>query len=508
MARFKNVDYDQGLMIPIDFSKQIIPGTFEYTLNYLIDNHFDTSIFVEKYNNDETGASAYNPEIMLKIILFAYSRGIISSRNIALACRENIIFKALSANSMPDFSTIAAFIRSMQDEVIIIFRDILLVCHELDLIGGEMFALDGCKITSNASKEWSGTFKDLEKKKEKFEKTIKLLTQKHKNADQKESNSSENKKKNKERIDKIRKKVNKIQKFFEENEPRQKTRIGENQSNITDNESAKMKGSHGTIQGYNGLAVTDSKNQIIVYPEAFGSGPEAELLESMIEGAKCTVKSIGLGQDYFMNKILIADTGSFSEDNLKYLNKENIDAYIPDQQFRKRDPRFADADRYKITDKKNKRFEKEDFVYNENEDTFTCPGNKKLLFEKIQKWNKTEGSFYRSRHKDCKTCKLRKRCLKSENSRQRSLYVIETFFDKNHSKEMLEKIDAPEGRDIYSKRMGIVEPVFGNITYSKGLNRFTLRSKKKVNIQWSLYCLVHNIEKICHFGNIELLQCV
>ena len=141
-----------------------------------------------------------------------------------------------------------------------------------------------------------------------------------------------------------------------------------------------MKCSHGTIQGYNGLAVTDSKNQIIVYPEAFGSGPEAELLESMIEGAKGTAESIGLGQDYFMNKILIADTGSFSEYNLKYLNKENIDAYIPDQQFRKRDPRFADADRYKITNKKNKRFVKEDFVYNKKEDTFTCPGNKKLLF--------------------------------------------------------------------------------------------------------------------------------
>ena len=69
---------------------------------------------------------------------------------------------------------------------------------------------------------------------------------------------------------------------------------------------------------------------------------------------------------------------------------------------------------------------------------------------------------------------------------------------------MKEKIDTPEGRDIYSKRMGIVEPVFGNITYAKGLNRFTLRSKKKVNIQWILYCLVHNIEKICNVGSFEM----
>ena len=503
MAKYKHVDYEQGLMLPIDFTKQIIPGTFEFTLNYLIDNHVNTSIFDNKYNNDETGAPAYDPGIMLKIILFAYSRGITSSRAIALACRENITFKALSANSEPDFTTIAAFVSCMPAEAIKIFRDVLLVCSELDLIGGEMFALDGCKITSNASKEWSGTFKDLEKRKEKFEKTIKLLAGMHKKSDQKEGRSSKNKNEGKERIAKIRKKVEKIKTFLEENEPKERSRIGEKQSNITDNESAKMHGSHGIIQGYNGLALTDSRNQVIFYPEAFGSGPEAELLKTMIEGAKDTAVSIELGKDFFKDKIFIADTGSFSEDNLKFLSKEKIDAYIPDQQFRKRDPRFDNAKRYKDVHKKIKRFEREDFVYNENEDMFICPGNKKLSFERIQIWNKTEGRMYRSSSKDCRTCKFRKRCLKSENSRHRSLYVIDTFFDRNHSKEMINKIDTTEGRDIYSKRMGIVEPVFGNITYAKGLNRFTLRGKKKVNIQWTLYCLVHNIEKICNFGDMD-----
>ena len=236
MAKYKHVNYDQGQLIPVDFTKQIIPRTFEHTLNYLIDNQVNTSIFDEKYNNDETGAPAYDPGIMLKIILFAYSRGITSSRDIALACRENITFKSLSANSEPDFTTIAAFVSSMTGEVINIFCEVLLVCSELDLIGGEMFAIDGCKITSNASKEWSGTFTDLKKKKEKFEKTISYLKRMHKKADQKEMKSPRNKNEDKEHIDKIKKKVNKIKKFLEENEPKSKSRIGEKQSNITDNE--------------------------------------------------------------------------------------------------------------------------------------------------------------------------------------------------------------------------------------------------------------------------------
>lgn len=67
---------------------------------------------------------------------------------------------------------------------------------------------------------------------------------------------------------------------------------------------------------------------------------------------------------------------------------------------------------------------------------------------------------------------------------------------------MREKIDSPEGRKIYGKRLGnIIEPVFANIRACKGMDRFTLRGKIKVNIQWLLYYIVHNIEKISNYGN-------
>ena len=66
---------------------------------------------------------------------------------------------------------------------------------------------------------------------------------------------------------------------------------------------------------------------------------------------------------------------------------------------------------------------------------------------------------------------------------------------------MKKKIDTEEGRDIYSRRMGIIEPVFGNIRNAKCLDHFTLRTKRKVNIQWMLFCIVHNIEKIMKYGN-------
>ena len=65
---------------------------------------------------------------------------------------------------------------------------------------------------------------------------------------------------------------------------------------------------------------------------------------------------------------------------------------------------------------------------------------------------------------------------------------------------MMEKIDSDIGRDIYSKRMGIVEPVFANVTYHKRMNYFTLRGKKKVNIQWVMFMMIHNMEKVWNYG--------
>ena len=131
MARYKEYSYDQTKLIPIAFSHQILLGTFEYTFNYFIDNEFDLTVFEQRYRNDETGAPAYDPAILLKIILYGYARGITSSREIEQCCRENIIFMALSADSHPHFTTIVDFISSSSEPIIALFRDVLLICKKL-----------------------------------------------------------------------------------------------------------------------------------------------------------------------------------------------------------------------------------------------------------------------------------------------------------------------------------------------------------------------------------------
>ena len=115
MAKYKDYNYAQSVMVPVSLEEQLVPGTLEHSIHHIIEHRFDTSSFNKKFSNDEVGRRAFNPKILLKIILLGYSRGIVSSRPLERACRENIIFMALTCGQSPDHSTIANFVSSMDN---------------------------------------------------------------------------------------------------------------------------------------------------------------------------------------------------------------------------------------------------------------------------------------------------------------------------------------------------------------------------------------------------------
>jgi len=156
MARFKLVDRSPRFL-PIVLESQLIPGSFEHALDILVDTEIDLSGLAKRFCNYETGAPAYDPAVMLKIVLLAYSRGIISSRQIERLCHENVLFIAISGDSAPQFSTIATFVRELGQESSAIFTRVLLTCDRQGLIGRQMFAIDGVKLQSNADNQRSGT---------------------------------------------------------------------------------------------------------------------------------------------------------------------------------------------------------------------------------------------------------------------------------------------------------------------------------------------------------------
>src|SRR5512141_2324768 len=256
------------VLVPLSFQVHLEPATFEYTLNELVEKHLDLSVFEARYQNGHSGAWAIHPKLLLKVILFAYSRGMISSRQIERACRENVLFMALSGGCHPDHSTLAHFVSSMQKEIQGLFTNILLVCEELHLLGGTHFSLDGVKLPSSASKEWSGTFQELKKKRNKLKAKLQQVIHEHIRQDGLSSSETDRHQQQEKRL---LHQVERLTEFLEKEEPKIGKRGNEIQSNVTDNESAKMPTSHGVIQGYNAQALVDGKHQVIVHAEAGSS---------------------------------------------------------------------------------------------------------------------------------------------------------------------------------------------------------------------------------------------
>jgi transposase len=499
MAKYKRYDYSQSVLVPVSLEEQLMPGTLEFAIHTLIETRMDLSVFDSKYNNDETGRSAYDPKLLLKIVLLAYSRGLISSRKIEQACRENIVFMALGCGQQPDHSTIAAFVSSMQDQILPLFRDILLICEEQKLLGGTFFALDGCKLPSNASKEWSGRISDLKNKQAKLEQKVQRLLKEQIEVDHNQGVDPAEQSKRERQIKKLQHQADRIERWLNGNGPRTGDSGREVQSNITDNESAKMHTSHGAIQGYNGQALVDKEHQVIVHAEAFGCGQDHGHAEPMLEGTKKNLQAIGHSQDCLKGKILTADTNYHSHNNIEKCLEEGLDAYIPDLKFRTRDKRFATNKRQRT--RKDKPFRLEDFKHDPACDEYICPRGRRLTLS-VKKFTRDRVIYrrYVADFATCRRCRLKPRCLRRKNAKRKTIDVPIGVTEDNYSKAMAHKVDSSKGRRLYPQRIAIVEPVFANIRTHKLLNRFTLRGKSKVNIQWMLYCMVHNLGKIMRYA--------
>jgi len=499
MAKYKRYDYSQSVLIPVALQEQLVPGTLEFAIHTLVESRMDMSIFDDNYQNDETGRSAYDPKILLKVVLLGYSRGLTSSRQIERACCENVLFMAMSCNQRPDHSTIAPFVSSMKDQIKPLFTDILLVCDQEGLLGGTFFAIDGCKMSSNASKEWSGKISDLQKRKQKIESKLTALVEDHIQIDKQEHDVKEKMSANREKqIKRLQRQAAKVEKWLSKNDKKIGVNKKELHSNVTDNDSAKMHTSHGTVQGYNGQAIVDSKHQVIVYGEAIGKGLDNDNLPPVVDGAKENLESIGKGSDYFEGKIITADSSYHSVTNINKCSEEKLDAYIPDNKFRNRDKRFASRLGHRPNSKK---FKFTDFQYDRDKDEYICPNGKRL--KPLIKAGQHKGKLlkrYASKQQDCQRCHLRARCLRYKDAKSRHLSYYADPSGKNISQAMVQKIESEKGRKIYPQRIAIVEPVFANIRVHKRLDKFSLRGKIKVNIQWLLYCMVHNMEKIANYG--------
>jgi transposase len=426
-------------------------------------NNLDLSCLYANISSE--GNRAYHPKMMLKVLFYAYTSGIFSSRNIAKALGENIAFIYLAAWQRPDFRTINNFRKNNLDQIKDLFVQIVQLCQQLKMVKLGHISIDGSKFKANAADR-----KTYDRKR--IEREMKRILDQAEKQDQHEdaqygcqNSGDELPKEIREREQRIEK-LKQIQKQLDQ---QSKEKI-----NATDADAVFMKTPGGIKTAYNAQASVDDEVQVIVAADVTSEPNDKEQLLPMIEQTEQnTDGSID---------ILSADSGYSTANNLEKLEDYDIDAYIPDDTYQSR-----------RRGKQVTPFDKEHFIYDESADVFTCPAGKVLKFWYTKREPKAIYRVYRC--VQCNSCQHFGECTKSKNGRS----IWRRLVDKK-IKAMRLKLDSDMGKAIYAKRRHIVEPVFAHIKNVLGFTGFHLRGLKKVNAEFKLVAIAHNLKKISKYA--------
>ncbi len=466
MKIFREYSQSQGFLLPPSLD-EFVPESHEaHIINDVVDT-MDLSPLLAKYKGG--GAPAYHPGMMLKVIVYAYSRDIYSSRSIAQVLKTDTAFMFLSALQSPDFRTICLFRAGHADVLPDLYVEVVRLCASLGMVGLGHIAFDGTKLKANASvrqtRDRDGLEKEIERIKEQMGEMIQASAKIDELEDQIYPDGDDS-----EVVEELRKKEYRLKKLHEAIEVLEREKL--EMVNVTDPESWLMKDSRKVIQpGYNGQIAVDDKEQVIVAADVSQNATDHAEFKPLVDQVE---RNLGA-----LPKEGSADAGYSSYDNLGYSEVKGLDVYIPDNFLEVLDEK----------EEGEKRYHKSNFRYDEMRDTYICPEG-----EELKRWaeRKREGKspliLYRG--ESCGECTVRERCTTGE-ARTVSRDGREPLLEA-----MREKLRGEEGKRIYKKRGYTVEPIFGQIKWDRRKPSMDLRGSVKVRGEFSLMCLVHNVKKI------------
>jgi transposase len=461
---FKAYSRDQMFLLPPSMREWLPQGDLAYFIIDVVDA-LDLSEMIRRYEVVEgadgravrakaaSGQPPFHPKVMTALLLYAYCNGAPSSRRIARLCERDIGYRVVSADQQPNFRTISEFRRIHLKALKGLFVQALRLAQKAGLVKMGHVALDGTKIKANASKRKAMSYARMCEREAEYARRVEELLRRAQETDEAEDREygplvrgdelPEELRFREKRLAKIREAKRALEEQAKEKaraegklarrggldekdqpirpERGKFTRRGgppktppgtpgpKDQRNFTDPESRIMKMGNGSFdQAYNCQAAVDAEAQIIVACEAISAANDKQQIEPMVEKIR---RNAGRKP-----KRASADSGFYSEANVRYLRKKRIDDYV-------------------------------------------CPDR--------LKHGATPPSV-RGRIPD----KL-------------------SFIDRVRRKLMIKK-----GRMVYALRKQIVEPVFGQIKQARGLRQFLLRGREKVDAEWSLWCMTHNLLKV------------
>jgi len=463
---FREYRQDQNFLLPPSLD-EFVPEDHEVRIINDVVDAMDLSLLLDKYEGG--GAPAYHPVMMLKVIIYAYSLGVYSSRRIARELKTDTAFMFLSGLQCPDFRTICFFRAEHADVLPELYVEVVRLCASLGMVGLGHIAIDGTKLRANASLRQSRDRDGLEKEIERIKEQVRQMIQAAAKIDEIEDHKSRDGDSS-EVAGELRRKEYRLKRLQEAKKLLERERL--NRVNITDPESRLMQDNRRAIQpAYNGQIAVDEKGQVIVAADVSQDTTDHHQFRGMVEGVEQNLGALPTEAS--------ADAGYSSYENLEYAQQKGLDAYMPDDFFEALEKK----------EQTEKRYHKSNFRYDQERNVYICPEGRNLRrFQELKRQGKPPFIIYRG--ESCRGCAVKMECTRgparriTRDGRER---LVET---------MREKLRSEEGREIYKKRLYTVEPVMGHMEWNRRKLMMSLRGLEKVRGEFSLMCLVHNVKKV------------
>lgn len=471
--KFRPYNTNQTKFVNLDYRKLLGEDSDAVIIHNIVEV-LDLSEFELKYV--EIGNPAYNPRMMMKIIIYGYVKSYFGGRPLYNNFENDLGLRFLSNDDFPDYRTINLFRVNFREEIADIFAQVVMLCKELDMIGFENLSIDGQKIKANANVFQNKNLKSIRKEKERIEIQLKKLLENE--LDFRQENE------NKELISKKREKLKRRKRRLDIAAQLLIDAGAENDDelryNLTDPDSRIMTDKRGVKNpDYNAQNAVDDKFQVLTAVDVTDTPSDNEELFPMKEKSK---ENAGRNHEN-----TLADAGYGNKVKFGEMEQDNdTEYYVPDKTM--------------YSSKKNP-FSKWNFKKDpDRDDVYICPEGKEMIYQRTSKDNK--GLPYRLYEcMDCSNCEMRDKCLRTSKKGRLKKVVkinrkIAIYPEDQYVKKMREKLETDEGKKIYQRRMSTVEPLHGDIQKNRGFIQFVLRGIEKVRVEYNLIGIAHNIRKI------------
>lgn len=459
---FRRYDPDQVLLMAPVLQEWIPEGDLAHFVSDLVESGaLDLSAIYASYE-EERGYPPYDPRLMVKLLVYGYANGVMSSRKLERATYRDVAVRMLCADQHPDYRSIARFRARHLEALAELFVQALRLCERARLVGLGTLAVDGTKLRANASRHKAMSYERMVKAETELEAEIDLLRERvgalladaervdrdedeRFGPDRRGDELPEELRRREDRLARIREAKEALEAEAREAETARRAELeargakprkpGDGrdpfkpkptaQRNFTDPESRIMKTSDGSFhQCFNGQSVVDSRAQVIVAAELSDEAPDARQLEPALDQLAENLEQVDARLP--AGAALLGDAGYFSEDNVRITAEHGLDPYLATGRFKHSEPP-APAPRGPVP--------------------------------------------------------------KNATPKQR----------------MARKLRTKRGRAVYARRKTIVEPVFGQMDTVQGARRLLLRGKPAARAQWRFQCAIHNLLKLHRAGGLALL---